>query len=177
MQAEAALQSVPTPELVIVQTIDNDIRCDGSDATNLPAFGDALKQTLDLINRQSPATTILVVGQMGRPSPAFVAGVVARAPSLKPSLTGSGICDFYDQAGKLNEAGFATLTKIIDGYEDEQARVGAAAAHCHTDGGVRAAYVYRAEYFTADWNHFNIAGLANEARLMWPVVANLLGVR
>lgn len=175
-QAAAALQSVPVPELVIVQTIDNDIRCDGTDADNVTAFGVALKMALDSITAASPDSKILVVGQLGRPSPSFVAQLVAADPSVKNALTGSGICDFYDEQGNLNQSSFDELTTIIDGYEAEQERVCAAAANCRTDGGLRAAYVDRLENFTDDWAHINVRGQAEEAALIWPVVADFLGV-
>jgi hypothetical protein len=68
-QAQAALRSVPTPELVIVQTMDDDIRCDGTDAGNVSTFGDTLKRALGSINAASPESKILLVGQLGRPSP------------------------------------------------------------------------------------------------------------
>lgn len=38
-QAMAALEEVPAPELVIIQTIDNDIRCDGTDEAHLEELG------------------------------------------------------------------------------------------------------------------------------------------
>src|SRR5262245_17620369 len=41
-QAMRALEDVPTPELAIIQTIDGDIRCDGSDAAHVAEFGAAL---------------------------------------------------------------------------------------------------------------------------------------
>lgn len=173
-QARTALHSVPTPELVIVQTIDDDIRCDGTDPSNVSSFGDALQQTLKAINAASPQSKILVVGQLGRPSPSFVAQLVADHPEVKHYLVGPGICDFYDQDGNLNKDSFTALTKIIDGYEAEQARVCAAVTNCRTDQGVRAAYTDKLENFTGDWNHLNVAGQAIEAKLIWPVVASFL---
>lgn len=175
-QAEAALLSVPTPELVIVQTIDSDIQCDGTDADNVTAFGKTLQQVLESINTASPDSKILVVGQLGRPSKSFLAQEVAQDPNVKSYLSGPGICDFYDLEGNLNEETFTTLTAIIDGYEAEQARVCAAVKNCRTDGGVRAAYIDKLENFTDDEAHINTVGQAAEAELIWPVVADFLGL-
>lgn len=173
-QAQTALRSVPTPELVIVQTIDNDIRCDGTDAGNVSTFGDTLKGALESINAASPESKILLVGQLGRPNPTFLSQLVAADPSVKDFLIGSGICDFYNEQGKLNKDSFTALTNIIDSYEAEQARVCAAVPNCRTDQGVRAAYTDKLKNFTDDWAHLNVAGQAAEAKLIWPVVADFL---
>lgn len=173
--AERALDQVPYPALAIIQTIDNDIRCDGTDDEHIPEFGADLAEALSTISTASPNTRVLVVGQLGRPSVEFVQELVAHDPGAKSGLTGSGICDFYDPDDNLVEANFETLTGIINAYEAEQARVCAAVSNCQTDGGVRAAYVDTIENFSPDWAHLNIAGQAAEAELIWPVVEDLLG--
>jgi hypothetical protein len=175
-QARRALQEVPVPALVIVSTIDNDIRCDGTDPEHVVEFGIDVAEALDVITTASPNSKILVVGQLGRPSPTFVEELVAHDPSVQESLTGTGMCDFYDPAGNLVVENFETLTAIIESYEAEQARVCAAVPNCQTDGGVRAAYVDTIENFASDYAHLNILGQAAEAELIWPVVADLLGL-
>ena len=62
----------PTPALAIISTIDNDIRCDGTDPGNIGRFGMNVEEALEVITTASPDTRILVVGQLGRPSPDFV---------------------------------------------------------------------------------------------------------
>jgi hypothetical protein len=175
-QAQGALFAVPAPALVIVQTIDNDIRCDGTDPQNVPVFGASLKDALTSVTQASPDSKILVVGQLGRPSAAFITRLVAAHPEVKADLIGTGVCDFYDQHGKLNPRGFARLTAIIDAYEAEQARVCAHFTQCHTNGGVRATYPDGWRNFSSDVNHLNVRGQAAEAALIWPVVARILGV-
>ena len=175
-QAQAALATVPVPELVIVQTLDNDIRCDGTDPDNVAPFGATLKQTLQTITDASPNSKIMVVGQLGRPSTAFIKLLAAKIPDLPAALTGPGICDFYDETGKLAPARFAALSKIIDDYEAEQARVCATFPNCATDGGVRKAYVDTFANFSDDLSHLSIRGQAKEAAIAWPAVADLLGI-
>lgn len=175
-QAQTALTSVPAPALIMIQTVDNDIQCDGTDATNVVSFGATLLRVLKSLAASSPESKILVVGQLGRPSVAFVTSLVHRDPAVKTSMSGSGICDFYDEQGRLNTNNFRTLTKIIDSYEAEQARVCSMVASCRTDGGVRAAYSDTLENFTSDWNHLNVRGQAHEAKIIWPVVASALGL-
>lgn len=175
-QANNALTHVPVPLLVIIQTIDSDIRCDGTDADHVPAFGQTVADVLDFLTTASPNSHILMVGQLGRPSVSFVEELVAHDPTAKAGLTGSGICDFFDLQGNLVEANFETLTGIINSYEAEQARVCAQFDQCVTDGGVRATYTDTLENFSSDWNHLNIKGQAAEAELIWPVVKGLLGI-
>jgi len=174
VQAESALQKVPHPLLVIISTIDNDIRCDGSDAEHLPEFGDNVANALTVISTASPDSTILVVGQPGRPSVDFVRTLVAHDPAVKRAMSGSGPCDFFNRDGNLVADNFQTLTGIIDDYETEQAERCAIVPRCHTDGGARAAYVDTLENFSSDWAHLNIRGQAAEAELIWPVVESIL---
>ena len=172
-QTEAALAIVPVPALAIIQTVDQDIQCSGS---NVASVGQRVAAVLELINQRSPNTKILVVGQLGRPSVEFVKTLVAMFPAAKAELTGSDPCAFFTPDGKLNEAGFESLSNVIDRYEAETARVCAAAKNCITDGGVRKAWIDKLELFSADHNHLNARGQAAEAELIWPVVKELLGI-
>ena len=105
-QAQRALETVPTPALVVVQTIDNDIRCDGTDGTHVPEFGVALGDALQVVTTASPDSRILVVGQLGRPSPSFVKKLVAEDPTVKAELTGTGMCDFLRARWGAEQEGF-----------------------------------------------------------------------
>lgn len=172
-QAVVALDRVPAPALVIIQAIDNDIRCDGSDAANLDDFGNAITDALRVISDSSPQTKILVVSQLGRP--ATYAAAVAPVDALKAGHTGGGMCDLFDRSGALAEKRIAALTSIIESYEAEQARRCAAVPQCSTDGGRAATFVDRAEDF-ADPDHLKVSGLARWAEHQWPTVAQLLEV-
>ncbi len=177
-QASRALGIVPTPELVIIQTIDNDIVCEGHPA-HVPEFGEAVADALAEIVDASPESQILMVGQLGRPSTIFVEELVAAVPEVKLALSGDGTTPcggFFNPDGELIEENFDFLTEIIEDYEAEQQRRCDAVAQCRTDGGVRAGYVDVLENFSADWNHLNVRGQAAAAELVWPVVADILGL-
>jgi predicted small lipoprotein YifL len=171
---EQALSAVPVPALAIIQTIDNDIQCDGKDAERITAFGESVREAIQLIVEASPNGHVLVVGQLGRPSATFLEALVAKVPSQRDALTGAGPCDFFNPSGELNQEHIANLTAIIDAFEAEQAKVCAEFTQCTTDGGVRAAYIDKLENFSSDWNHLNVRGQAAEAELIWPVVQKLL---
>src|SRR5215207_3805234 len=175
-QAQAAFESVPNPELVVIQTIDGDIQCDGSDPQNVKAFGVALAEVLQVIMETSPDSQILVVSQQGRP--AMDAAVMAKDPSVWNKFVGSGICDLFDSDGSLNQEHIATLTGIIESYEAEQSRVCATVPQCSTDEGVFSGMAYElADWVAGDWNHLNVRGQARRAEVIWPIVADLLGLR
>jgi len=175
-QAAAALAEVPYPALAIISTIDNDIRCDGTDAAHVPELGASVAQALDLITKASPQTKILIVGQLGRPSIPFIEAQVAADPTVKATLTGVGPCDFYGLDGRIVPGRVETLKSVIQAYEDEEAGRCAAVPQCTTDGGVRAAWVDRNDYFSGNTGHLNVAGQAAEAANIWPVVARIFGL-
>jgi hypothetical protein len=172
-QTESALQAVQAPLLAIIQTVDNDIQCDGS---NIDAVGKSLAAALAVISEASPNTRILVVGQAGRPSIAFIEELVAIDPSMKANLTWDDDCSFFDAGGRIREEGVAKLRSVIDAYEAETARICEAVPNCATDGGVRRAYVDDVSNFSPDYAHFNEQGQAAMAELIWPVVVDLLGL-
>jgi lysophospholipase L1-like esterase len=171
-QTKAALRVVPAPLLAIIQTVDNDIACDGS---NVEAVGQSLAEALEVIRAASPNTQILVVGQAGRPSVAFIEQLVAYDPSTKAGMTWDDDCSFFDGEGNLRKDGVAKLSAVIDKYEAETARVCAAVPNCSTDGGVRKAYVDKIDNFASDYAHFNEKGQAAMAELIWPTVEHLVG--
>jgi hypothetical protein len=172
-QAAAALSAEPNPRLVIIQTIDNDIRCDGSDSANYPVFGGQVKAALDLIARQAPHTTILVMSQPSRPLPASKAIIGTPAAQVQ---SGSDICSPFDPDLRLDLTHITTLTGIIEGYESELARTCATVPECHTDNGRATQFQLAVGYYSSDWNHLNVTGLAALARFMWPTVARILNL-
>ena len=99
---------MPRPALVLIQTIDNDVRCDGSDPEHVRQFGEALVTTLDAIVAASPESRILMVG--ARSIEPWVDFLRAH-PDMQASLpeghgytdhdVGTGMCDVFDPAGQV----------------------------------------------------------------------------
>jgi hypothetical protein len=176
-QAESAMSTVPTPQLVIIQTIDGDLQCP-LDEFALAAFGETLADVLDQIVTASPESQILIVGQWGRPIAAEVDEFVAAHPEVLPALTGPGEnCNgFFDPSGALVQETFDLLNASISAYEGEQQRRCGAVPQCRTDGGVRANYTQVEEEVSSDGNHLNVHGQASAAELVWPVVVEMLGL-
>jgi hypothetical protein len=172
-EAVNALQTVAHPRLVIIQTIDNDIRCDGSDKANLKPFGAAVKVALAVIVKASPKTQILVLSQIGRP--ADYAAAVAHNKSALLHNEGTGPCDVYDPNGHLVLPAVAKITGLVEGYEAELKKACATVQQCHFDNGAFARYHDTiGRLVTGNWDHLSVAGHASAAALMWPTVARLL---
>jgi hypothetical protein len=173
-QAQFALEEVPTPRLVLIQTIDNDIRCDGSDAEHVPTFGENLAAALDVVTTKSPDSAILVLDQLGRPT-----GAAADLPPGPPADdVATDPCGFIDPQGRYIAEKAQALTDIIEGYEDEQERVCAQYPQCHDDGNVRRNFDDGVPgMLSADGNHLAAAGQAAMAELIWPRVEAILAER
>ena len=172
-----ALQSVPKPQLVIIQTIDNDIQgCDPKTETaSASQFGQTLLQTLRVIAHKSPGTKILTFAQFGSPAEELTA--IAKIPEAKAEASGSDPCDGFDESGVEIPAHVTGLTKTIELYDAQEAAACAKVANCVYTG-VSKQYIDEPKYLAAgDWNHQSVAGDAAWSALMWPTVAKMLGIR
>jgi len=175
-QAITALGVVPNPRLVIIDIIGTDIRCDGSDSSNYPVFGLQVKAAIDFIARLAPHATILLMSRPGRPLPdsKAIIGTPGAAAPISQAQSGSDICSPFDPDLRLDMKHITTLTGIIEGYEPEQAKVCATVPECHTDNGRATHFQVPASYYSSDWEHLNVTGLAALAAFMWPTVAKIL---
>jgi hypothetical protein len=174
LQAKAALDQVPFPALAIVQTIDNDIRCDGSDDAHLPEFRASLREAVELVNAASPKTTILVVSNFG--SPAGYAKALEDDPLAVAGFAGADPCSPFTADGTVNAKGVAMLTAIISKYEAEQARACEGILVCHGDDGALGGFSERLELLASDRQHLLAPGHAALATIIWPTVTKLLEI-
>jgi hypothetical protein len=171
-----ALKSEPNPQLVVIQTIDNDIEtCDPiAAARSATQFGNTLLQALHLIAHAAPKTTILTMAQFGRPAEAVAA--LKTIPEVVARSSGTGSCDLFDPAGHVVASHVAALTRTVELYESQESTACGQVAQCHYSD-VSARYIDRVRFLAdGDWNHQSVAGDAAWAALMWPTVAKLLGV-
>lgn len=173
-QARAALGQVPFPALAIVQTIDNDIRCDGSDEAHLPEFRASVRAAIEVVHTTSPKTSILVVSSFG--SPAGYAKALAADPVAVAGFAGAEPCAPFTAGGRINAKGVSTLTAIIDKYEAEQVRACEGITVCHSDDGALGGFTERLELFASDRQHLLAGGHAELATIIWPTVQKVLGV-
>jgi hypothetical protein len=179
-QATQALGVVPNPRLVIIEIIGTDILCDGSDSSNYPVFGQQVKAALNLIAKQAPHATILLISWPGRLLQASKAIIGTPAVPIARANSASEMCSPFDANLRLDKTHIRTWAGIIEGYESEQAKVCAAVPECHTDNSRATHFHVRTSYYnySGDWDyqHYNVAGLAALARFMWPTVAKILNL-
>jgi hypothetical protein len=171
-QAREALTLNPVPDLFLIQTIDNDIRCDGTDAQNYAAFGAKLTSALRVISAADPQARIFLVTQPGDVT--NNAAVAATKPAWVAQWQGDGPCDAFDPTGKLSPAHVAALQAITDHYFAEQAASCKRIPHCKDDGNAWQRMIVTAADFSDDVNHASVAGMAQHAAVTW---AALLATR
>ena len=162
-QARAAAKLSPRPELVVIQIMDNDIRCDGTPEPK-PTFQATLEKALNVLTAGAPATRVFVVGQFGSPRTYMNALTPAQR---KQAGGGTGLCDFLDAAGRVIAPRLAYLERVTFGYEAALVAGCTRFARCSYDGGAFRRVVDRGEYISNDLNHFSIKGHAKAAAVAW----------
>lgn len=155
----------PLPDLVLVQSIDNDMQCDGSDAANARRFARTFDQLLRLIRRDNERVHIFVVDQWG--SPARWARAVSDIEGLVLGNTGEGPCDLFDDRGEVRSAGVRGIQRISRLYFDAMTSACRRTPRCHTDSGAAQTLPVTLDLLGADHNHLSVAGHAALAAVVW----------
>jgi hypothetical protein len=164
-QVDAMVALDPMPDVVIIQTIDNDIRCDGTDDVNRPAFGHTLDRVLTTIDEQDPGAQVFLVSQWA--SVRTYVDAVKEYPSAVSESSGDGPCDTFTFGGKVRPAGIVSLQRLVDAYFATVQKVCHAHPRCWTDGGAMQQMPVRRSYLTDDLSHLSVRGHAVMARYAW----------
>jgi len=162
LAAEAAV----VPDLVLVQTIDNDMRCDGTDAENLRTFGKTLDQALSQIETDLPGARMFLVSPWA--DVATWTEWAQHIPAHVSANSGTEPCDVFDEKGRPRPAGIASMQAILDGYLETLERVCDQHRGCATDGrALEREFVPVDADVSLDNNHLSIAGHAKYAAIAW----------
>lgn len=164
-QVDRLLALQPLPDVVIIQSIDNDMRCDGTDPANEKTFATKLDRVLTTINQKDQNAQIFFVTQWG--SVQAYTDATKDLPASVSDASGDGSCDTFTPAGKERPAGIASEQKIVDGYFAAIKRVCSAHRACFTDRGALQRMPVRAGDLTWDANHLTVQGLAVMAKHAW----------
>jgi hypothetical protein len=170
-QADQALATKPLPELFLIQSVDNDIRCDGTDADNYAPFAATLTDVLKKLTTGAPKAKILIVSSLWGTIQNH-AQVAARLPGPRAANSGTGPCALFDPAGKPVPAHWRTLEGIVLHYLGLLKSVCARFPTCRYDNDA----LYHMKIGTADITpsdgaHLTIAGLRKQAALEWRILA------
>jgi hypothetical protein len=163
-QEKQAAAVTPTPELVIIQSIDNDIRCDGSDPQNYGPYRQKLTGVMDTLTADLPNADVFFVSQW-----ADVKTYDRVVMKIDPAhVTGTGPCDPIDlTTRKLNPKHEAYLQHQVDRYWAIVTAVCAQYPTCRTDKGALQRMPLAAGDLAADLNHLSVKGHHEMAALVW----------
>jgi len=170
-QLDEALKARPIPELFLIQSVDNDMRCDGTDAKNYGPFGQQLTAVLQRIAKSAPHAGILIVSSPWATS-ANYAAVAATSADGRSANSGSGPCDAFSADGKLQPAHVAYFETVTNHYFAELEKSCEAVPQCRYDAGALHAMRITAADVAPDFNHLSIAGLAKQAAIEWTVLSS-----
>jgi hypothetical protein len=169
IQAQEAVKLKPQRALVTIMSVDNDIRCDGSDSSNYGFFAPKLARALKIINDGAPDARIFLVSSPWSTTEQYAAAISSR-PDLVRENSGNGKCDLFTANGKPAYANRRYLQKITNGYYAILARTCARAAHCVYDRGALGHLAISLREMTSDHNHLSIAGQRKVAAREWSVL-------
>jgi hypothetical protein len=116
IEAHQAVALKPTPELFLVQIMDNDIVCPAT-SRDYATFRSKLITALGVLAHGAPHSRIFVVSQWGSPADEWK----ALRPAQRIQSGGVGLCAFIDPRGRLVPKELARLETIIHGYEAQLA--------------------------------------------------------
>jgi hypothetical protein len=162
IQAQQAVALKPTPELFLVQIMDNDIVCPAT-SRDYATFRSKLITALGVLAHGALHSRIFVVSQWGSPADEWK----ALRPAQRKQEGGVGPCAFIDPRGLLVPKELARLETIIHGYETQLAAGCKRTPRCTYDGGAFGRQVDKNEYISEDLNHFTVKGAAAAAAVAW----------
>lgn len=164
-QTQQMLVDGPSPDLVVIQTVDNDIRCDGSDRQNYRSFQASLAGTMRKIASKAPRARFFLISQWA--TVGEFAKSVKDDPAARQGFTGSGPCDLLDAAGKEQPGRMAYLQDVVDHYQVALEGACTQVENCRNDGRIMRGLKLVPGDISSDHNHFAIQGLAKMAALEW----------
>jgi hypothetical protein len=164
-QANEAAALPVKPELVIIQSIDNDMRCDGTDARNYRPFGATLAKALAIVVASNPDVRIFIINQWATAK--NFATVARSIPEQRTMLTEDGPCGLLKPSGKLRPAGIASYERILAGYYKQIKLVCARLANCSTDHSALHRMIIQRSDLAPDGGHLSVRGQRKMAAVAW----------
>ena len=163
-QATEIIGQDPVPDIVFIQSIDNDLQCDGTDAQNLPAFKSRVAGVVRFLQRSIPGVKIYFDDQAVNVHAYDV--VLAKRPGGLDHLNTGDDCNVV-KGGKLDRAGEARLQKLVEQYFNQLVSICTSVPNCATDGGALQRIAVADADISLDMDHFTVPGLAKVAAVVW----------
>ena len=154
-----------TPDLFIIQSIDNDIRCDGTDADNYEPYGHKIDAVLASIVAGAPTARIYVVGVWATVQ--NYTDVTQKFPAAVGANQGGGPCDVFDQSGQELPSAMAYYQDVIDHYQANLKFGCDLVPSCQYGGDEIGNMALAGDDLAPDFNHLSIQGQAKMAETAW----------
>lgn len=169
-QIDQALALEPNPDLFLIETVDNDVRCDGTDAQNIDPFTAALRAVLTKISTLAPQAKVLIVSSPWSTTEAYF-NIAQQLPGARQSNTGSGVCDLFTPSGEPVPANQANLEQIAQQYLAAVNATCATFPSCRYDNGALHNIMFTADDVTPEGFHLTVSGQHKVAEAEWNVLA------
>lgn len=153
------------PDLFVLQFVDNDIRCDGTDEHYAKVFGRTLDAAVTRIAADLPDAQFYLPGAVA--SVELWTAWAVHHPDHVRDNSGDGPCDVFDAAGRPRPAGMRSMQHIVDSYRAQLELVCSRHPGCYTDGAALETFAYTDDDVGADDNHLSIAGHSKYAEIAW----------
>jgi hypothetical protein len=164
-QAQAAVRLDPKPDLVLIQSVDNDMRCDGRDDEFLPLYGARHDQALQIITDGDPDAKVFIISQPGSVE-SYTKAVANNPVAVHNQSTGSP-CDVFDTSGNILPDGEAYIESVVQRFFAMIASECARHPNCRFDQTHDHALQIVAADVTPDSNHYTVAGQHKVAAAVW----------
>ncbi|HST15187.1 MAG TPA: hypothetical protein VLJ44_10090 [Gaiellaceae bacterium] len=165
-QAREAVSLPKKPGLVLIQTVDNDMKCDGTDPQNYKPYATKLAALLAFIAKRDPGARVFIVSVWAT-SQNYAEAVQHLSAAGRSDKEGTGLCDVLDLSGKPRPAGIAGSERIILAYQREVAVTCARFSTCRYDGGSVHRMVIQSSDLTSDGNHLSVRGQRKMAAVVF----------
>jgi hypothetical protein len=169
-QVDKALAIEPHPDLFLIETVDNDLHCDGTDADNIASFTATFDDALRKISVGAPEAKIFVLSSPWSTTESYFS-VAQQLPGARAATTGPGICDLFSPTGEPVPEHQATLEQITQQYLTVVESSCAKVPVCRYDNGALHNMVITTDDVTPDGFHLTIAGQRKLAALEWSALA------
>ena len=153
------------PDLIVLEFVDNDTRCDGTDAVNAVRFGRTLDAGLTRMAADLPDAQFYLTGPWA--SVELWTAWAAHHPEQVRANSGDGPCDVFDGRGRPREAGMRSMQRIVDSYRAQLELVCARHPGCYTDNAALETFAPTDRDVASDLNHLSIAGHGKYAAIAW----------
>lgn len=168
-QAREAVSLPRKPGLVLIQTVDNDLRCDGTDPQNYTPYANKLAGVLAFIAKRAPNARVFIVSVWATEQN-YADAVQHLSATGRSDKEGTGLCDVLDLSGRPRPAGIAAAEKIILAYQKKIAVTCARFSNCRYDNGAVHRMVIQPADLTSDGNHLSVRGQRKMAAAAWAVL-------